>query len=367
MVIDMENIEARFQIKRSGFKLDIDLKLAGRGVTAIFGHSGSGKTTLLRCVAGLERTSQGYLSVNGDVWQNSRYFRPVYKRPLGYVFQEASLFPHLTVIGNLCYGMKRVRKDLRVSLDKTIQLLGIIHLLNRKPDGLSGGEKQRVAIARAIAVNPSILLMDEPLAALDIKRKKEILPYLQLLRDELDIPILYVSHHPDEVAQLADNLVIMENGSVVMDGLLEHVLSRIDLPIRIGDDAGVVIDASVAKIDTAWNLCRMDFDGGSLWARDHGIAIGSKARIRILARDVSISNKPLEQISIQNSLQGVVDAIGDDEHPGLALARVKVGTSFILSRLTRRAVSDLDLQLGDSVWVHVKLAAPVSYTGKWCK
>lgn len=358
----MENIEARFQIKRTGFTLDIDLKLAGRGVTAFFGHSGSGKTTLLRCIAGLERAANGYLSVNGDIWQNSGYFRPVYKRPLGYVFQEASLFPHLTVMGNLCYGKNRVRRNLRISLDKAIELLGISHLLNRKPDGLSGGEKQRVAIARAIAVSPSILLMDEPLAALDIKRKKEILPYLQQLHDELDIPILYVSHHPDEVAQLADNLVIIENGSAVADGPLEHVLSRIDLPIRIGDDAGVVIEACVAEIDTTWNLCRMEFVGGSIWARDHNIAKGHKVRIRILARDVSISKKRLEQISIQNSLQGIVDAIGNDEHPGLTIVRVKIGNSFILSRLARRAVADLDLKTGDSVWVHVKLAAPVSYT-----
>ncbi len=360
----MENIEARFQIKLSGFTLDVDLKLAGHGVTALFGHSGSGKTTLLRCIAGLKRTSQGYLSVNGDVWQNSRYFRPVYKRPLGYVFQEVSLFPHLTVMGNLCYGMKRVRKNIKVGLDKAIQLLGIAHLLNRKPDGLSGGEKQRVAIAQAIAVSPSILLMDEPLAALDIKKKQEILPYLQQLRDELDIPILYVSHHPDEVTQLADNLVIMENGSVAVDGPLEHVLSRIDLPILIGDDAGVVIDTCVAMIDSAWHLCRMDFDGGSVWTRDHGIAVGSNARIRILARDVSVSKSRLEKISIQNSLQGVVDEIGDDKHPGLTLVRVKVGSSFILSRLARRAVADLNLKSGDSVWVYVDLAAPVSYTGK---
>lgn len=360
----MDSIIARFQIKRTGFTLDVDLKLAGRGVTTVFGHSGSGKTTLLRCIAGLERTPQGYLSVNGDVWQNSRYFRPVYKRPLGYVFQEPSLFPHLTVMGNLCYGMKRINKDLRVSLEKAIALLGIGHILKRKPDGLSGGEKQRVAIARAIAVSPSILLMDEPLAALDIKRKQEILPYLQQLRDELDIPVLYVSHHPDEVAQLADNLVIMENGSVVTIGPLVDVLTKIDLPIRIGDDAGVVIDACVAEIDTAWHLCRMDFDGGSIWARDHGLAVGCQTRIRILARDVSISKNRIEQISIQNSLHGTVDAIGDDEHPGLTLVRVKVGSSYILSRLTRRAVADLGLKTGGSVWVHVKLAAPVSYTGR---
>lgn len=357
----MDTIKARFSIKRSGFTLDADVQLSGRGVTGLFGHSGSGKTTFLRCVAGLERAAYGYLSVNGDVWQDSGYFRPIYKRPLGYVFQEASLFPHLTVMGNLCYGMKRVRKDLRLDLDKAIELIGISHLLKRKPDGLSGGEKQRVAIARAIAISPSILLMDEPLASLDIKRKQEILPYLQHLRDKLDIPILYVSHHPDEIAQLADNLVIMDHGSVVATGPLAQVLNRVDLPIRIGDEAGVVIEATVADIETPWHLCRMDFDGGSIWTRDHGIATDHKVRIRILAKDVSISKHRLEQISIQNSLQGTIDAIGDDEHPGLALVRIKVGSSFILSRLAKRALSELDLKSGDPVWAHVKLAAPVSY------
>ncbi|HEX3019891.1 MAG TPA: molybdenum ABC transporter ATP-binding protein [Chitinispirillaceae bacterium] len=360
----MNNIQARFLIKRSGFTFDVDLEIAGRGVTVFFGHSGSGKTTILRCIAGLERASQGYLCVNGKIWQDSSFFLPTYKRPLGYVFQESSLFPHLTVLGNLCYGMKRVVKAQRADLEKAIELLDIAYLLKRKPDGLSGGEKQRVAIARAITINPSILLMDEPLASLDIKRRQEILPYLKELRDELDIPVLYVSHNPDEVVQLADNMVIMEEGSIIANGTLEHVVTKIDLPVKIGEDAGVVFEASIAKVDTAWNLCRIDFSGGSIWARDSGIAVGSSVRIRILARDVSISKKPLEQISIQNSLQGVVDAIGADEHPGLALVRVKIGASFILSRLTRRAVMDLELNCGDSVWVHVKSAATISYHGR---
>jgi molybdate transport system ATP-binding protein len=266
-------------------------------------------------------------------------------------------------MGNLRYGMKRINKDLSVYLENAINLLGIAHLLKRKPDSLSGGEKQRVAIARAIAANPCILLMDEPLSAIDIKRKMDILPYLQQIRNELDIPILYVSHNPDEVAQLADNIVIMENGSAIADGPLEQVLSRIDLPIHIGDDAGVVINACIVEVDTQWHLCKMAFDGGSVWARDNGNAIGNSTRIRILARDVSLSKNYLTQISIQNSLQGTIDALSDDYHPGLMLVRVKVGGSYILSRLTRRAVSDLNLQSGDSIWVHVKLAAQVTYTG----
>jgi molybdate transport system ATP-binding protein len=195
-------ISARFHLGWPGFTLDVDLDMPGRGVTALFGHSGSGKTTLLRCIAGLERVPGGVLSVNGEVWQDDAVFLPTFKRPLGYVFQEASLFPHLNVRRNLEFGLKRVNAaDRRVSLENAIDLLGIGSLLDRLPKRLSGGEKQRVAIARALAVSPKVLLMDEPLAALDLERKQEILPYLERLHDELEIPVLYVSHAPDEVAR----------------------------------------------------------------------------------------------------------------------------------------------------------------------
>jgi molybdate transport system ATP-binding protein len=197
-------IQARFKLAFPAFTLDVDLTLPGRGVTALFGHSGSGKTTLLRCIAGLERVPGGTLRVGEDVWQDGAAFLPTHKRPIGYVFQEASLFPHLTVRRNLEYGLKRVASSARkVSLDHAVALLGIGALLDRPPDPLSGGEKQRVAIARALAVSPRLLLMDEPLAALDLARKQEILPYLERLHDELEIPLLYVSHAPDDVARLA--------------------------------------------------------------------------------------------------------------------------------------------------------------------
>lgn len=202
-------IRARFHLERSGFALDVDLDLPGKGVTALFGHSGSGKTTVLRAIAGLERVADGYLAVNGRVWQDDArgIFMPTYQRPIGYVFQEASLFAHLNIRQNLEFGQQRVPQQQRcVSLDHAIALLGIGHLLKRMPDALSGGERQRVGIARALAVSPQLLLMDEPLAALDLKLKGEILPYLERLHDELDIPLLYVSHAPDEVARLADHL-----------------------------------------------------------------------------------------------------------------------------------------------------------------
>jgi molybdate transport system ATP-binding protein len=221
-------IHARFKLDYTGFTLDVDLDLPSHGVTALFGHSGSGKTTLLRAIAGLERVPGGYLAVNGEVWQDDEQgiFLPTHQRPLGYVFQEASLFAHLNVRRNLEYGLKRVpEQQRRVSLDKAIELLGIGHLQERMPNALSGGERQRVGIARALAVSPQLLLMDEPLAALDLKRKGEILPYLERLHDELDIPVLYVSHSPDEVARLADHLVLMENGQVLASGALTETLA----------------------------------------------------------------------------------------------------------------------------------------------
>ena len=205
-----EGIRARIDLSFDGFTLDVDLSLPGRGVTAFFGPSGSGKTTLLRCVAGLQSTQRGFISVNGETWQDEQTFVPVHQRPLGYVFQEASLFGHLSVRKNLEYGLHRVPTDKRrVALQDVVDLLGIGPLLRRSCESLSGGERQRVAIARALAVSPRLLLMDEPLASLDGARKQEILPYLERLHDNLDIPVLYVSHSPDEVARLADHVVLL--------------------------------------------------------------------------------------------------------------------------------------------------------------
>ncbi len=315
--VTQPGIRARFKLDYSGFSLDVDLDLPGRGVTALFGHSGSGKTTLLRAVAGLEHAPGGMLSVNGDVWQDDDIFRPTWQRPLGYVFQEASLFPHLSVQANLEYGQKRVpQAQRRVSLDRAVDMLGIGHLLDRHPDRLSGGERQRVAIARALAVSPKILLLDEPLAALDLARKQEILPYLERLHDELDIPVLYVSHAPDEVARLADHIVVMEGGTAVAAGPLTDTLSRLDLPIKLGEDAGVVLDAVVAARDEEWHLAHMEFAGGRLWVRDHGLPVGRHARVRILARDVSLARAPMTGTSILNTLPAVVVDSVDDAHPG---------------------------------------------------
>ena len=350
----MEGMIVRFHLDREGFTLHADLSLPGRGVTAFFGPSGSGKTTLLRCIAGLERSPGGFLSFQGEVWQDETHWVPTHKRPFGFVFQEASLFSHLTVLENLRYGLKRLRDEQKVSLDQAVELLGIGHLLQRKPDRLSGGEQQRVSIARALAVSPRLLLMDEPLASLDLKRKQEILPYLERLRDELGIPILYISHSPDEVARLADHLVAMENGRVVANGPLSETLTRLDLPIRIGEEAGAVLNAVMAERDNAWHLARVEFPGGSLWTRDVGIPVRQKVRVRVLARDVSLTRDCQTNTSIQNILPGRIAAIAEDEYPGFLLARVQIGESALIARLTKRSAHALQLAPGREIWVQVK-------------
>jgi molybdate transport system ATP-binding protein len=352
-------IQARFRKGWQDFTLDVDLQLPGKGITALFGHSGSGKTTLLRCFAGLGSRPEGRCVVNGEVWQDEQRYLPTHHRAIGYVFQDANLFPHLTVRNNLLYGQRRSRGTPAIALDQAITLLGIEHLLTRKPAELSGGEKQRVGIARALAVSPQLLLMDEPLAALDLARKREILPYLETLHDELQIPILYVTHSPDEVARLADHLVVMSAGRALAQGPLTEILSRLDLPIRLGEEAGVVLEGEICERDSQWGLMRMAFAGGSLWARDQGHAIGHKGRLRVLARDVSLSLQHQVGTSIQNHLPGVVDAMLTDEHPGLTLVRVRVGESILIARLTTRSAHELGIHPGQPIWLQVKSVALV--------
>lgn len=353
----MNSIQARFKLDWPGFSLDVDLSLPGRGVTALFGPSGCGKTTLLRSIAGLERPPKGFLQVNGDLWQDDSLWLPTHRRPLAYVFQESSLFPHLSVMGNLQYGRQRASQAASFDLAQVIELLGIEALLPRKPDALSGGERQRVAIARALAVNPQLLLMDEPLAALDMQRKQEILPYLERMQKTLDIPIIYVTHAPDEVARLAQHIVMLEHGKVTASGSLYDTLSRVDLPLRLGDDRGVIIDARVSEIDEQWHLARLDFADGTFWTRDQGLALQDTARLHILARDVSIAREKPAQSSIQNILAGRIDRCVDDDAPGSVIVRVLIGETPLLARITARAVAELALKPGDTVWVQVKSVA----------
>lgn len=354
-------IEARLHLPRPGFTLDVALNLPAHGVTALFGPSGCGKTTLLRALAGLEH-AQGRVTLPGAVWQDdaAHRFVPTHQRAIGYVIQEAALFPHLDVRRNLAYGLQRIAPgERRIALGQVVHLLGIGHLLERRPGTLSGGERQRVAIARALATSPQLLLMDEPLAALDAKRKAEVLPYLDRLHAELGIPVVYVSHSVDEVARLADHLVLMEAGRVLADGSLPDMLARLDLRAAFGDDAGVVLDAVVGERDPQWQLARLDVDGAAcrLWSRDPGLPVGRRVRLRVLARDVSLTRTPQTGTSIGNQLRGTIEAIADDDHPALALVRVRVGTAPVVARLTRRSAHALELAVGMPVWAQVKTVA----------
>jgi molybdate transport system ATP-binding protein len=354
-----EVIHARFQVIWPGFTLDIDLELPGRGVTALFGHSGSGKTTLLRCLAGLERQGGGFLRFKGEIWQDSErdIFLPTHKRPIGYVFQEASLFPHLSVRKNLDYGRKRVNDRHKVSLDHAVELLSIGRLLDRMPDRLSGGERQRVAIARALAISPKLLLMDEPLAALDLKRKNEILPYLERLHDELEIPVFYVSHLPDEVARLADHVALLSEGRVVAAGGLRETLARLDLPTAFTEDAGVVIEAVVADHDSAYYLSRLDFPGGSVFVAQRQETLGRKLRFRVHARDVSLALTHAEGTSILNLLPATVTEVAGADTPAHALVRLDAGGTPLIARITRRSLDHLGVKPGKSMWAQIKAVA----------
>ncbi len=351
-------IAARLRLQRSDFLLDVELALPGRGVSALFGPSGCGKTTVLRALAGLERAA-GRVALDEEVWQDDAMglFVPTHRRAIGYVIQEAALFPHLDVRGNLDYARRRAGAA-RVALDPLVELLGIGALMARKPDTLSGGERQRVAIARALAAGPRLLLMDEPLAALDAARKAELLPYLERLHRELALPIVYVSHAIDEVTRLAHQLVLIERGRVVAAGALGEVMARLDLPTARGESAGVVLDAVLAERDTQWQLVRLQVgEEMSVWARDPGLELGRTVRLRLLARDVSLTRAPQTGTSIGNQLRGTVESIAEDDHPALALVRVRVGISPVVARLTRRSAHALGLEAGMPVWAQVKTVA----------
>ena len=357
------------------FALDVDFDVPGSGVTGIFGPSGSGKTTLLRCIAGLQPCNEGSLTVNGVYWQkpgDSKGTLPVHQRPLGFVFQQPSLFPHLSTAGNLAFARKHAPQPVSsAEYDEIVALMGIAPLLAQRPDALSGGEQQRVAIARALLIKPRLLLMDEPLAALDQARKREILPYLEKLHRSLDIPVLYVSHSVDEIARLADHLLLMENGKIQRAGPATELLSRTDFPVQLGDDLGVLLEAEVTGRDAQWNLMRAQFAGGEFWLRDSGELPGEQIRIRVLARDVSLTRTADQQSSILNRLPMRVREITADSDPAMVLVRMvpqdtgalrsetPINCAHIIARVTRRSLHQLALEQNSPVWAQIKSVAIV--------
>jgi len=351
-----DGLRVRLRVDRGAFQLDVDLDLPLRGISALFGHSGSGKTTVLRAIAGLERAPGGVVAFGDEVWQDDArgVFVPVHRRAIGYVFQEASLFPHLSVRANLEFGRKRVPvHERRFALEPVTALLGIENLLERRPDGLSGGERQRVAIARALLASPRLLLMDEPLAALDLRRKLEILPYLERMHGELAIPIVYVSHAPDEVARLADHLVLLDDGKAVASGPLSETLARVDLPPSFADDAGVVLDTILAGHEED-ALSRLEFAGGALFVGRRREAVGTRLRCRIHARDVSLALDHPQGTSIVNRLPAVVTAVAATDTPGHVLVQLWMGESPLLARITERSRRELGIAPGLRLWVQIK-------------
>jgi molybdate transport system ATP-binding protein len=354
--------QIRLNLARRDFQLAVDIALPAQGISVLFGASGSGKTSLLRCVAGLERARNGFVKINGECWQddNIKHFVPCHQRALGYVFQEPSLFTHLDVDGNLQYALKRsANAQAKQRLTDAIELLGIGALLKRNHQQLSGGERQRIAIARALLTAPKILLFDEPMAALDNRRKAEVLPWLQNLRRELRIPMLYVTHSVDELVRLADHVIVLENGQVKNQGATAQVLADVTSPSIAGDETGVLLEGNLSERDAQWQLARVSFNGGDLWLRDDAIALNSPVRIRILARDVSIARVAASHSSIQNHLACSIDAITNGAHASQALVRLRCGESFILASITRRALHQLQLAPKQKVWADIKSVAVI--------
>lgn len=352
-------IQADFTLTLPGFELETRLTLPVHGVTALFGPSGSGKSTLLRCIAGLSRPQRGQLSVNGEIWQDAKRFVPPHRRPVGMVFQDAALFPHLNVQQNLDFGARRT-KSKASGTATLIELLGIGHLLARRTDTLSGGEKQRVAIARALFSAPQMLLLDEPLAALDAQRKSELLPYLDALHQELDIPVIYVSHAPEEVARLADHIVQLSNGRVVRSGAAIDTFPYLQLPFTQEEGIFTLLPATIELHDSYDHLTQVSIGAHRLWVRYIDKPVGSAVRLRLLARDISLSLDPgARESSILNTLR--TEVVGMEETaPGRTLVKLSLNDGpLLLSRITTRSARALKLRLGQEIYAQIKGVAPL--------
>jgi molybdate transport system ATP-binding protein len=357
----MGSLEVRLQNRLGDFRLDVNFAIPAKGVTALFGRSGSGKTSILRAVAGLEHSSRGRVSFNGEIWQDAGRFLPAHQRPVGYVFQEANLFPHLSVRRNLEYGWQRVPEaQRRVSFASVVELLGIGHLLERATHRLSGGECQRVAIARALLTSPGLLLMDEPLSALDHDAKQAIMPYLQNLHDEYGLPSLYVSHDPNDVARLADYMVLLEQGSVVAQGAAADLMTRLDLPLAGYDDAASILEGSVSTHDHTYHLTWIGMHGGRIAVARDDLPIGKRTRVEILARDVSLSLKAHFDTSIINILPArVIDT--HEINPSHLLVRLELADGqTLLSRITRWSGMAIGLHEGMHLYAQVKSVALIA-------
>lgn len=351
-------LETRFRGRIGAFMLDADFFAPGRGVTALFGRSGCGKTSVLRCLAGLQRLQDGYCALDGDVWQNGATFVPTHRRPIGYVFQEASLFPHMSVRRNLLYGAPRATSGASaIGYDEVVDLFGLSSLLERSPRHLSGGERQRVALGRALLSQPRLLLMDEPLSALDASARDEILSYLERLHANFSLPVVYVTHDLREVERLADYLVLMEAGRVTAAGPLTELQSDPALPFARSREAAVMLDAIVRAHDARYGLLELDVAGGRFLTPASAGVVGEHRRLRVTAGDVSLAREKPGPSSIVNILGARIlsaTAMGEAEMiVVLGLGDAGDGAR-LLARVTRRSWETLGLAENMTVYAQVK-------------
>ncbi len=345
-----------------GFELRVEHEAVLDGITALFGPSGSGKSTLLRCIAGLEPGVTGELRLDGQVWLGSPRRRPLpaHERGVGFVFQDARLFPHLSALGNLRYAESRSKRirDTAIVLDDVVQAFDLTALLERRPATLSGGERQRIAIARALLTRPRLLLLDEPMSALDAARKAEILPYLERLPATFGVPALYVTHDIDEVARLATRMMILSNGSVIASGAIQDVMEHAELQQMTGRfEAGVVLTTRVLRHDGHYCLTHLDHHGQSIAVPQLSSEVGSSVRVRIRARDVALATQRPVGSSIRNVLAGTISEIRSDVATPYAETLIDIGGARLRARVTREAVAELGLFEGAKVFAMVKSIA----------
>jgi molybdate transport system ATP-binding protein len=345
--------------QRGAFLLDAQFELPTPGVVALFGRSGCGKTTLVNVIAGLLGADSGHVELDGRVLLDTErgIDVPPEKRRIGYVFQDARLFPHLRVEANLRYALKRAGVAAFVGLERVVDLLDLGSLLGRRTHELSGGERQRVAIGRALLSQPSLLLLDEPLASLDASRREEVLPYLETLRDQLAIPMVYVSHNFDEVLRLATHLVLMEAGKTIAQGNLGDMSLHPRVRAIVGTDAvGAIVDGTVLGTDSSSGLTRVQLGVGELKVQFGEVAPGTRLRVQLLARDLIVATELPRHISVRNSLSGVITSIANEVDDS-DLIGIDIGGIFIMARITRAATRELELAAGKRVWALVKSAS----------